>query len=39
MLSESVREFALAKLRPAAREADEACSTPDELLGQATSSG
>ena len=35
MLRESVREFALAKLRPAAREADEACAAPDELLVQA----
>ena len=35
MLRESVREFALAKLRPAAHDADAACATPDELLGQA----
>ena len=34
LLRESVREFALAKLRPAAQEADEACATPNELLGQ-----
>ena len=35
MLRESVREFARAELRPAARAADEACWTPRELLGQA----
>jgi hypothetical protein len=34
MLRESVRDFALAKLRPAATEADEACAAPDELLTQ-----
>ena len=34
LLRESVRDFALAKLRPAAQEADEACATPNELLGQ-----
>ena len=34
LLRESVREFALAKLRPAAQEADEACATPNELLRQ-----
>jgi hypothetical protein len=34
MLRESVRDFALAKLRPAAQEADETCSTPNELLEQ-----
>jgi len=39
MLRESVRAFALAKLRPAAQQADEACSTPDELLEQANELG
>ena len=39
MLRESVREFALAKLRPAAQEADEACATPGELLAQANELG
>jgi alkylation response protein AidB-like acyl-CoA dehydrogenase len=39
MLSESVRDFALAKLRPAALAADEACATPDELLAQANELG
>jgi alkylation response protein AidB-like acyl-CoA dehydrogenase len=39
MLRESVREFALAKLRPAAQEADEACAAPDELLRQANELG
>jgi alkylation response protein AidB-like acyl-CoA dehydrogenase len=39
MLSESVRDFALAKLRPAAQEADEACAAPDELLLQANELG
>ena len=34
MLRESVRDFALAKLRPAATEADEACAAPVELLTQ-----
>jgi len=34
MLRESVRDFGLAKLRPAAEQADEACATPDELLEQ-----
>ena len=34
MLRESVRDFALAKLRPAAQAADEACATPPELLAQ-----
>jgi len=34
MLRESVRDFALAKLRPAAQQADEACATPNELLEQ-----
>jgi alkylation response protein AidB-like acyl-CoA dehydrogenase len=39
MLRESVRDFALAKLRPAAQAADDACATPDELLGQANELG
>jgi alkylation response protein AidB-like acyl-CoA dehydrogenase len=34
MLRESVRDFALAKLRPAATEADEACAAPEDLLIQ-----
>ena len=39
MLRESVRDFALAKLRPAARDADEACAAPGELLAQANELG
>jgi alkylation response protein AidB-like acyl-CoA dehydrogenase len=39
MLTESVRDFALAKLRPAALKADEACAAPDELLSQANELG
>ncbi|HEY2769973.1 MAG TPA: acyl-CoA dehydrogenase family protein [Solirubrobacteraceae bacterium] len=39
MLRESVRDFALAKLRPAAEGADAACATPPELLGQANELG
>ena len=39
MLRESVRDFALAKLRPAAERADDACATPDELLTQANELG
>ena len=39
MLRESVRDFALAKLRPAAQQADEACATPNELLEQANELG
>jgi len=39
MLRESVRDFALAKLRPAAQDADEACAAPGELLGQANELG
>src|SRR5690348_9453549 len=35
MLSDSVRDFSLAKLRPAAHDADEACAAPPELLTQA----
>jgi len=39
MLRESVRDFALAKLRPAAGGADESCAVPDELLAQANELG
>jgi alkylation response protein AidB-like acyl-CoA dehydrogenase len=39
MLRESVRDFALAKLRPAAQEADEACAAPSDLLAQANELG
>jgi len=39
LLRESVRDFALAKLRPAAQGADEAYATPGELLGQANELG
>jgi alkylation response protein AidB-like acyl-CoA dehydrogenase len=39
MLSESVRDFALAKLRPAAQAADSACATPAELLAQSAELG
>jgi len=39
MLRESVRDFALAKLRTAAQQADEACATPNELLEQANELG
>ncbi len=39
MLRESVRDFALAKLRPAAEKADADCSTPAELLGQSNELG
>jgi alkylation response protein AidB-like acyl-CoA dehydrogenase len=39
MLRESVRDFALAKLRPAAIDADEACAAPEELLTQANELG
>jgi hypothetical protein len=39
MLREAVRDFALAKLRPAAGDADEACATPNELLTQANELG
>ena len=34
MLQESVREFALDRLRPAAEEADATCAAPEELLTQ-----
>ncbi|MFL5822996.1 MAG: acyl-CoA dehydrogenase family protein [Solirubrobacteraceae bacterium] len=39
MLRDSVREFSLARIRPAAHDADEACATPDALLGQANELG
>jgi alkylation response protein AidB-like acyl-CoA dehydrogenase len=39
MLRETVRDFALAKLRPAAGHADEACAAPNELLAQANKLG
>jgi hypothetical protein len=39
MLSESVRDFALQKLRPAAVDADAACAPPMELLAQSDELG
>jgi hypothetical protein len=39
MLQDSVREFALAKLRPAAQKADAGCAAPAELLTQANELG
>jgi alkylation response protein AidB-like acyl-CoA dehydrogenase len=39
MLQDSVRDFALTKLRAAAEEADAACAAPGELLGQAAELG
>jgi alkylation response protein AidB-like acyl-CoA dehydrogenase len=39
MLRESVRDFALAKLRTAAQAADEACAAPPELLSQSNELG
>ena len=39
MLRESVRDFALERLRPAAQEADAACAAPPELLAQANELG
>jgi alkylation response protein AidB-like acyl-CoA dehydrogenase len=39
MLRESVKDFALARLRPAAEQADAGCATPPELLGQANDLG
>jgi hypothetical protein len=39
MLSESVRDFALERLRPAAVDADAACAAPPELLAQANELG
>jgi alkylation response protein AidB-like acyl-CoA dehydrogenase len=39
MLSESVRDFALERLRPAAEQADAECAAPTELLAQANELG
>jgi hypothetical protein len=39
MLQDSVREFALAELRPVAGEADAACQAPEPLLSQANGLG
>jgi hypothetical protein len=39
MLQDSVRDFALEKLRPAAEEADAACQAPEPLLRQANELG
>jgi alkylation response protein AidB-like acyl-CoA dehydrogenase len=39
MLRESVRDFALQRLRPAAEQADADCETPPELLAQANELG
>jgi hypothetical protein len=39
MLRDSVREFALDRLRPAAQAADEACAAPAELLAQSAELG
>jgi alkylation response protein AidB-like acyl-CoA dehydrogenase len=39
MLRESVRDFALAKLRPAAEQADDGCAAPEALLSQANELG
>jgi hypothetical protein len=39
MLQDSVRDFALAKLRPAAGQADAACAAPEPLLSQANELG
>jgi alkylation response protein AidB-like acyl-CoA dehydrogenase len=39
MLQEAVRDFAEAKVRPAAQNADADCSTPPELLAQANELG
>jgi alkylation response protein AidB-like acyl-CoA dehydrogenase len=39
MLRDSVREFALDRLRPAAQAADDACATPTELLAQSAELG
>jgi alkylation response protein AidB-like acyl-CoA dehydrogenase len=39
MLRDSVREFALDRLRPAAQAADEACATPPDLLAQSAELG
>src|SRR5690348_10601462 len=39
MLSESVRDFAVAELRPAGQAADDACAVPSELLAQSAELG
>jgi hypothetical protein len=39
MLQDSVREFGLAKLRPAAQASDADCAAPEELLSQANELG
>jgi alkylation response protein AidB-like acyl-CoA dehydrogenase len=39
MLSDSTRDFALARIRPIAAEADARCATPPELLAQANELG
>src|SRR5205823_7059425 len=39
MLRDSVREFSLAKLRPAAESGDADCAAPQDLLGQANELG
>jgi alkylation response protein AidB-like acyl-CoA dehydrogenase len=39
MLQESVRDFALERVRPAAQQADSACAAPPELLAQANELG
>jgi hypothetical protein len=39
MLRESVRDFALEKIRPAAQQADAGCATPPELLAQSNELG
>ena len=39
MFQEAVRDFAEAKVRPAAHAADADCATPPELLAQATELG
>jgi len=39
LLTESMRDFALAELRPAAAAADAACETPAELIAQAAALG
>jgi alkylation response protein AidB-like acyl-CoA dehydrogenase len=39
MLAESVRDFALKELRPAAQGADDACASPAELLAQSAELG
>ena len=39
MLRDSVRDFAMARLRPVAQAADEACAATPELLGQANELG